>query len=157
MSDEKKPQADFIQVEGIVELVSNQCAQLMSLQNNGKLTYKDPFVSRELVRRFKLKRGSYVVAKAAHDPRHPNAKVRFIETVDGLSLEDRKRRLQFAQLTTVTPDEQLKLEVKDERMTTRVMDLFCPVGKGQRGLIVAPPRTGKTTLLQDFNSSLPPQ
>jgi transcription termination factor Rho len=57
----------------------------------------------------------------------------------------------FTQLTTITPEEQIRLEsTKENRMTTRIMDLFCPIGKGQRGLIVAPPRTGKTTLLRDI-------
>src|SRR5690606_2799631 len=56
----------------------------------------------------------------------------------------------FQSLTTITPDEQLRLETKDGKMTVRTMDLFCPIGKGTRGLIVAPPRTGKTTLLCDI-------
>jgi transcription termination factor Rho len=58
--------------------------------------------------------------------------------------------LDFASLTTVSPDKHLKLEMKDGRMTTRAVDLFCPIGKGTRGLIVAPPRTGKTILLRDM-------
>ena len=59
-------------------------------------------------------------------------------------------RPNFTQLTTITPIQQLKLEMKDHRMTTRAMDLFCPLGKGTRGLIVSPPRAGKTTLLRDI-------
>src|SRR6185312_14440652 len=80
----------------------------------------------------------------------PNPKMRFIETVDGLSIDERRARLDFAALTTISPNQFLKMELKDGRLTTRAVDLFCPIGKGTRGLIVAPPRTGKTTLLRDM-------
>jgi transcription termination factor Rho len=76
--------------------------------------------------------------------------MKFIEKVDGLDLEDRRHRLDFNALTTVSPNQFLKMELKDGRLTTRAVDLFCPIGKGTRGLIVAPPRTGKTTLLRDM-------
>jgi transcription termination factor Rho len=76
--------------------------------------------------------------------------MRFIETVDGVPLEDRRARYEFTTLTTISPNQFLKMETKDGRMTTRAVDLFCPIGKGTRGLIVAPPRTGKTTLLRDM-------
>ncbi len=137
-----------IRVEGILEPVQNKCGQLLDPKRCGKTRPTDPFVSRELVRRFKLQAGSHVVGSAHHDPKHPNPKVKFIETVDGIHVEERKKNFTFSQLTTVTPDKQLKLETPGGPMTTRVMDIFCPIGKGTRGLIVAPPRTGKTTLLQ---------
>jgi transcription termination factor Rho len=82
--------------------------------------------------------------------RFPNPKMRFIDTVDGVALEERRSKVEFTTLTTISPNEQLKMEMKDGRMTTRAVDLFCPIGKGTRGLIVAPPRTGKTILLRDM-------
>ncbi len=148
MSDQNSPKT--IHVEGILEPDQNKCGQLLDPVRNGKTRNSDPFLPRELVRRFKLKRGSYVTGNALHDERFPNPKVRYVETIDGLPFEERRKKLDFNQLTTITPDEHLKLETKDGRMTTRVIDLFCPIGKGQRGLIVAPPRTGKTTLLKDI-------
>jgi transcription termination factor Rho len=84
------------------------------------------------------------------DNKYGNPKVRFIETVDGLSVKERKNQFRFDQLTTIQPKEKLTLEVSDGRMTSRIIDMFCPIGKGQRSLIVAPPRTGKTTILHDI-------
>jgi transcription termination factor Rho len=151
MTDNPAVNANQIQVFGILEISSStKNGQLLSPENGFKARKSDPFLSKELIRRFRLKQGSHVVAKAFVDPRFPNPKVSFVELVDGLTLDDRRKCHEFTQLTTVGPDQQLHLESKDGRMTTRVMDLFCPIGKGQRGLIVAPPRTGKTTLLHDI-------
>ena len=143
-----------ITVSGILELSKNKTGQLLDPARNGKARSTDPFINKELVRRFKLKSGNFVEAVAIHDDRYPNPKVRFIEKIDGLTVEERKKKLKFQELTTITPDEHLRLETKDARMTNRVMDLFCPIGKGQRGLIVAPPRTGKTTLLHDIAAGI---
>lgn len=138
-------------VEGIFEPQNNKAGLLLQPKHNGKNRPTDPFVPKELARRFKLKRGHYVVGKGNADGRHPNPKVRFIETIDGQPVEERRNCLAFEQLTTIAPDQWLRLERSGSgNMTCRIMDIFCPIGKGQRGLIVAPPRTGKTTLLQDI-------
>ncbi len=139
-----------IRVEGILDIDNSRNGALLDLAKHGKRRPTDPFVPRELIRRFHLNQGSMVTAMATPDERFPNPKVRFIEKVDGLDIDARRKCTDFANLTTITPDEQIKLELKDGRMTTRVMDLFCPIGKGTRGLIVAPPRTGKTTYLRDI-------
>jgi transcription termination factor Rho len=67
-----------------------------------------------------------------------------------MSVKERKNQFRFDQLTTIQPKQKLALEVSDGRMTSRIIDMFCPIGKGQRSLIVAPPRTGKTTILHDI-------
>ncbi len=144
------PPDNSIRVEGVLDIDNSRNGQLLDLARFGKRRPTDPFVPRELVRRFKLQQGSIITAQATPDDRFPNPKVRFIEKVDGMELEARRRAVDFANLITITPDKQLKLEMKDGRMTNRIIDLFCPIGKGTRGLIVAPPRTGKTTFLRDI-------
>tara|TARA_B100001094_G_scaffold319116_1_gene363516 strand:+ start:8899 stop:10035 length:1137 start_codon:yes stop_codon:yes gene_type:complete len=150
MSENNNPPQDLIQVEGILEPTENKSGILLDLTRGGKTTPHDPFVPRELLRRFKLRKGSHVTANAASDSKYGNPKVRFIETVDGLSIKERKVQFRFDQLTTIQPKDKLTLEVSDGRMTSRIIDMFCPIGKGQRSLIVAPPRTGKTTILHDI-------
>ncbi len=144
------PPDNTIRVEGILDIDNSRNGQLLDLARFGKRRPTDPFVPRELIRRFHLQQGSIITASATPDDRYPNPKVRFIEKVDGMDVDERRRKPEFINLTTVTPDKVLKLEMKDGRMTTRVIDLFCPIGKGTRGLIVAPPRTGKTTMLRDI-------
>lgn len=147
---QQQPAANEIRVKGVLDLTNDRAGSLVDPAKGGKIRPTDPYLPKELVRRFKLKQGSYIEATATPDPRFPNPKIRFIEKIDGVAVEERMRMIDFTQLTTITPDKWIKLESSDHRMTVRAMDLFCPVGKGTRGLIVAPPRTGKTTLLRDI-------
>ena len=144
------PKDNQIAVSGILEILPNKTGQLLDPARNGKTRPTDPFVTRELIKRFRLKQGHFIEGQAISNERFPNPKVNFIDAVDGATMEQRKGRYTFQQMVSIAPDEQLKLEAKDGRLTTRIMDLFCPIGKGTRGLIVAPPRTGKTTILHDI-------
>ena len=150
ISPKESVEENEINVSGILEILQNKTGQLIDPSRNGKTKPDDPFVPRELIKRFKLKKGSFVEGKAQHNAKFVNPKVRFIDRVDGALIEERKARYTFQQMVSIAPDEQIRLEAKDGRVTTRIMDLFCPIGKGTRGLIVAPPRTGKTTLLHDI-------
>lgn len=141
-------------VSGVLEILKNGSGQLLNPEFNGRPRREDTFLPKEMIKRFRLQAGCLVTGLALQEPRFPNPKMRFIQTVDGDSLEDRRRRYPFSQLTTITPREKFALETRDGRISNRVIDLFCPIGKGQRGLIVAPPRTGKTTLLQDIAAGI---
>jgi transcription termination factor Rho len=144
---------NLVEVEGILDIDKQKGGNgvLLDLKRYGKRRPDDTFVPKELIRRFKLRRGSQIKGQAfPAEGRFPNPKMRFIDTVDGLSIEDRKAKWDFLNFTSLSPEEKLKLETKDGRITTRAIDLFCPIGKGTRGLVVAPPRTGKTTLLRDM-------
>ena len=148
------PPENLVTVEGILDIDNQRGGgngALLDPTKNGRRRPTDTFVPKEMIRRFRLKQGSIVKGVAwPAEGRFPNPKMKFIESVDGIPVEERFRKFDFTQLTTISPEQQLKLETKDGRMTNRVVDLFCPVGKGTRGLIVAPPRTGKTTLLRDM-------
>ncbi len=147
------PQENLITVEGILDIDTQRSGNgaLLDPARNGRRRPSDVFIPKEMIRRFRLKQGSIIKGVAyPAEGRFPNPKMKFIELVDGIDMEVRRNKFDFTQLTTISPDQQLKLESKDGRMTTRAIDLFCPIGKGTRGLIVAPPRTGKTTILRDI-------
>jgi len=149
MSDNQQTPRELEQVSGILEPNDNKSGVLLDPKRGGKTTPHDPFIPRELLRRFKLRKGSLIEGNAALDKQSSRPKVRYVDTVDGLTVKERKQQYRYDQLTIIQPKDKWSLEAADGRMTTRVIDLFCPIGKGQRALIVAPPRTGKTTILHD--------
>lgn len=147
-------QENLVAVEGILDIDLQRGGgngSLLDPTKNGRRRPTDTFIPKEMIRRFRLKQGSIIKGVAwPAEGRFPNPKMKFIQSVDGIDIEERIRKLDFTQLTTISPEQQLKLEARDGRMTTRLIDLFAPIGKGTRGLIVAPPRTGKTTILRDM-------
>jgi transcription termination factor Rho len=110
----------------------------------------DPQVPRDLTQKYRLRGGEWIEAAAGRGKRGRDgpAIVNFIKTVCGLSPAEYGRLKPFDELQVVHPTQRLKFETDGGPMTTRIVDLLAPIGKGQRGLIVAPPRTGKTVLLQ---------
>ncbi len=110
---------------------------------------EDVYVSQSQIRRFGLRTGDFVVGQV----RPPKDTEKYygllkVEAVNGLDPEIAKQRPQFERLTPVFPNRQIKLETKPNILATRLIDLIAPIGRGQRGLIVSPPKAGKTTILK---------
>jgi transcription termination factor Rho len=116
---------------------------------------KDIYVSMSQIRRFRLKRGDEVRGqiRPPKDSEKYNALLR-IEAVNGDDPEIAQRRQQFETLTPLYPIDRLRLETKTNAITSRIIDLIAPIGKGQRGLIVSPPKAGKTTVLKQIANSI---
>ncbi len=132
--------------EGIVEVSGKGFGFLRDPKRNFVQNPQDIFVTPEIVRRYNLRDGMWLKGEIRRGGRGPQL-FRLTE-VNGDDPEKCRNLPAFDELTVVSPDKRIKLETVPERYTTRIMDMMTPIGKGQRGLIVAPPRTGKTTLLQ---------
>lgn len=128
---------------------------LRSAANNYLQCPEDVYVSQQQIRRHGLRTGDLVEGPV----REPRDRDKFfalasVSLINGLPVEQNKRIAHFEYLTPIFPDRRILLETTKSEFSTRVMDLFTPVGFGQRGLIVAPPRTGKTVLLQKIANAI---
>jgi transcription termination factor Rho len=134
-------------VEGVLYLPPKESAPgvLVSAPTNYLPTARDPLVPRELIAREGLEAGALIAGFAADGTRPV---VRRIETVEGLTPAEFRHRPQFGDLVSIDPNAWLKLETEPDEMCGRMVDLLAPIGRGQRCLIVAPPKAGKTTLLK---------
>ncbi|MHC9294019.1 transcription termination factor Rho [Mycobacterium sp. LTG2003] len=152
---------DVVQpVAGILDVLDNYAF----VRTSGYLAGpNDVYVSMNMVRKNGLRRGDAVTG-AVRVPREgentgQNPRQKFnplvrLDTVNGGSVEDAKKRPEFSKLTPLYPNQRLRLETTPERLTTRVIDLIMPIGKGQRALIVSPPKAGKTTIMQDIANAI---
>jgi transcription termination factor Rho len=136
---------------GILELHPNGYGFLRNPTNNYARELTDPFVPGSMIEKYGLREGLFINGMVQAGRRQQGPRLREITDVDGMPPDDYKNVKTFDQLTPINPESWLRLEVGPEPMTTRVMDLLTPLGKGQRALIVAPPRTGKTILLQHIS------
>ncbi|HYI02948.1 transcription termination factor Rho [Hyalangium sp.] len=141
------PQPSLAPVEGVLDTeAKGPNAFLRQIKKNLLPSPDDPEMPKNLVQKLRLRQGQYVTAGA--QMRGTKGVIQRVETVDGRPLEGAPRLPHFADLTSVDPLERIKLENGHREMVTRVLDLIAPLGKGQRALIVAPPKTGKTIMLQ---------
>jgi transcription termination factor Rho len=132
--------------EGIVEVSGKGFGFLREAKRAYSATQNDIFITPEVIREHNLRDGVFIKGETRRGPR--GIQLFRATEIEGADPSKFVIIPLFEELTTISPNKRIKLETVPERFTTRVMDLMTPVGKGQRGLIVAPPRTGKTTLLQ---------
>ncbi len=141
---------ELTQVSGVLYVKPNGGGILVSAANNFVPQPGDPIVPRGVIEKMHLDPGLLVAGNAR---RGGNGGLEFIslDTIEEMPVEEfRDSRRPFSELISIDPNEMFKLEVEPERLTTRVLDLLAPIGKGQRCLVVAPPKAGKTTLLKDI-------
>ncbi len=114
----------------------------------------DIFVTPDTIRRNFLREGSHVVGTTQPPHRGTSPQLKTVEKVNDLSFEDYTKVVRFENLTSIDPVEKFQLETTPDLIETRVIDLVTPIGKGTRGIIVAPPRTGKTTILKQICNAI---
>lgn len=141
--------------EGVLEVLPDGFGFLRSPIYNYYPSPEDIYVSPAQIRRFDLKKGDTVLGTI----RPPKEKEKYfallkIDAINNEPPEKAKERVSFENLTPLYPDKRLVMETSKDMLSSRVLDLAAPIGKGQRGLIVAPPRTGKTVLLQNIANSI---
>uniref|UniRef100_UPI00351A7526 transcription termination factor Rho n=1 Tax=Geodermatophilus sp. LHW52908 TaxID=2303986 RepID=UPI00351A7526 len=145
----------LLPVAGILDVLDNYAF----VRTSGYLTGpNDVYVSLSQVRRYGLRRGDAITG-AVRQPREGERKDKYnalvrLDTVNGLDPEQARQRPEFTKLTPLYPQQRLRLETEPHQLTTRVIDLVMPIGKGQRALIVSPPKAGKTMVLQAIANAI---
>jgi transcription termination factor Rho len=147
-------QEGYFFMEGVLEIIQSEGFGFLRPINYSPSS-EDIYISASQIRRFDLRNGDKVSGKV----RPPKENERYygllhVEAVNGDNPESAKERVHFPALTPLYPDRQINLETSPEKLSTRIMDLISPVGFGQRGLIVAPPKAGKTILLKEIANSI---
>ncbi len=142
----EEPLGPPIEQEGILEISGKGFGFLREPGKDFRQTPEDVFVTPETVRNFGLRDGLWVKAETRMGGRGPQ--LTKIIDINGRDPELVRTLPWFEELKAINPDRRMQLETEEDRMTTRIIDLIAPVGRGQRGLIVSPPRSGKTTILQ---------
>lgn len=149
----KKPRRELPADTGVLEVMSDGYGFLRGEKEDG--TRADYYVPAVQIKRFNLKSGDIIegIVGDAHD-KDKYAPIIYINAVNGTSPTSYVRRMEFDDLTPIYPNERLRLETVPEGISNRIVDLVAPVGRGQRGLIVSPPKAGKTTLLKSIAQAI---
>ncbi|MCH9276489.1 transcription termination factor Rho [Bifidobacterium amazonense] len=154
----EEPQDDLVPVAGIVDVLESYAFVRTSGYLPGP---NDVYVSMGQVKKYGLRKGDAVHgsirAPRENDRRNQRQKfvpLQSIDSINGMSVEDAANRPQFSKLTPLYPQERLKQETAPNKLTGRIMDIVSPIGKGQRGLIVSPPKAGKTITLQNIANAI---
>ncbi len=145
----------LIENEGVLEIMQDGYGFLRSADYNYLASPDDIYVSPSQIKLFGLKTGDTIRGQI----RPPKEGEKYfallrVESINGKTTEEIRDRIPFEYLTPLFPEERLKLSTKSDEMSTRILDLFAPIGKGQRGMIVAQPKTGKTVLLKKIANAI---
>jgi len=153
---EKKAQEEGLNfIQGVLEVLPEGYGFIRSIENNYNPHSSDIYVSPSQIKKFGLKTGDYIIgiARLPREGEKYRALIK-IEAVNGIEPENLRKRPVFDRLTPFHPTERFNLEYDPSDLSTRVVSLVSPIGKGQRGLIVAPPKAGKTVLIQRIAKAL---
>jgi transcription termination factor Rho len=142
----------YILFTGILEIKEQGFGFLRAIDGNFSDTSNDSYVSATQIRRFALRTGDIVTGQVRPPTKEKENYYALlkIEAINYLPINESKKRALFDNLTPLYSSEQFNLEYESQRLTGRVLDMFAPIGKGQRGLVVAPPRSGKTELMKEL-------
>ncbi len=150
---ERRPEAPPVDKTGILDVLPDGFG---FLRTHGFVQSDDDvYVSLSQIRRFGLRRGDEIAGQVREpkDNEKYNALLK-VDTVNGVDPDTARQRPLFEKLTPLYPDERLRLETPEHDTAARIMDLLCPIGKGQRGLVVSPPKAGKTTILKKLANAI---
>ena len=150
-SPAEEPGQEFF---GLLEMHPNGYGFLRSSANNYSRERTDPFVPGTMIEKFRLRQGVKIRAIMQQTRRAQGPRVKEIIDVEGMKPEEYINIKSFDQLTAINPERWLRLEIGAQPITNRVIDLLAPLGRGQRALIVAPPRSGKTIMLQNISKGI---
>lgn len=151
---EFKVSDDLVPASGVLELHPNGYGFLRDPLTNFVRERSDPFVPGTMIEKHGLREGIMLSGLVQQQRRDQGPRLRELLDIEGLAPDDYTGVRPFEELTPITPQEWLRLETGAQPLTTRVLDLLCPLGKGQRALLVAPPRTGKTVLTQHISNAI---
>ena len=154
----KEPEFEFdsiIASEGVLDIMQDGYGFLRSSDYNYLSSPDDIYVSQSQIRLFGLKKGDTVLGNV-RPPKEGEKYFPLIKVtkINGLDPQVVRDRVSFEHLTPLFPEEKFNLADRQNTISTRIMDLFCPIGKGQRGMIVSQPKTGKTMLLKDIANAI---
>lgn len=139
---------------GFLEISEKGFGFLRTAQNHFHPKPTDIFVTPDTIKRSFLREGSHVEGPTQPPHRGTSPQLKSVDKVNDMAFDDYTKAVRFENLTTIDPIEKFRLETTPDIIETRVIDLVTPIGKGTRGLIVAPPRTGKTTILKQIANSV---
>ena len=149
-----KPQIEPTEFIGVLEIVQEGGYGFVRRENYLP-SPQDIFVPNNIIRRFGLRMGDQIQGFALPKKNQDkNLALSYITTVNGVELDKLGKRPHFERLTPIYPDERFRLETGKQELSTRIIDLVSPIGKGQRGMIVSPPKAGKTILLQKIANAI---